>query len=92
MDVNQEVATNLSGQAVIVTGGALFGPDGTWELSGGKRVFLSDTVGFIRGLPHNLVASFHATLQEARDADLLLHVVDAGTDGPDDARGIRDPP
>ncbi len=48
-----------------------------WELKSGKRVFLSDTVGFIRGLPHNLVASFHATLEEARDADLLLHVVDA---------------
>jgi GTP-binding protein HflX len=48
-----------------------------WSLPGGKRVFLSDTVGFIRGLPHHLVASFHATLAEARDADLLLHVVDA---------------
>jgi len=48
-----------------------------WVLKGGKRVFLSDTVGFIRGLPHKLMASFHATLEEARDADLLLHVVDA---------------
>lgn len=48
-----------------------------WQLPGGKRVFLSDTVGFIRGLPHHLVASFHATLNEARDADLLLHVIDA---------------
>jgi len=48
-----------------------------WEMPGGKRVFLSDTVGFIRGLPHNLVGSFHATLEEAREADLLLHVVDA---------------
>lgn len=50
-----------------------------WALPGGKRVFLSDTVGFIRGLPHHLVASFHATLAEARDADLLLHVVDASS-------------
>ena len=38
---------------------------------------LSDTVGFIRDLPHDLVAAFRATLQEAADADLLLHVVDA---------------
>ena len=38
---------------------------------------LSDTVGFIRALPHGLVAAFHATLLEAREADLLLHVVDA---------------
>ena len=38
---------------------------------------LSDTVGFIRDLPHGLVEAFAATLQEARDADLLLHVVDA---------------
>ncbi len=48
-----------------------------WNLPGRKRVFLSDTVGFIRGLPHHLVASFHATLAETREADLLLHVVDA---------------
>ena len=43
----------------------------------GRSVSLSDTVGFIRDLPHNLVAAFEATLQEAVDADLLLHVVDA---------------
>lgn len=43
----------------------------------GRSVTLSDTVGFIRELPHTLVAAFAATLQEARDADLLLHVVDA---------------
>jgi GTP-binding protein HflX len=48
-----------------------------WVLPGNKRVFLSDTVGFIRDLPHHLVASFHATLEEARHADLLLHVIDA---------------
>ncbi|MGE5745125.1 MAG: GTPase HflX, partial [Gemmatimonadota bacterium] len=41
------------------------------------RFRLSDTVGFIRKLPHHLVASFRATLEEARDADLLLHVIDA---------------
>ena len=43
----------------------------------GRSVSLSDTVGFIRDLPHGLVAAFEATLQEAVDADLLLHVVDA---------------
>jgi GTP-binding protein HflX len=42
-----------------------------------RTVSLSDTVGFIRDLPHGLVEAFAATLQEARDADLLLHVVDA---------------
>ncbi len=44
---------------------------------GGRSVSLSDTVGFIRDLPHGLVEAFEATLQEAADADLLLHVVDA---------------
>lgn len=43
----------------------------------GRTVSLSDTVGFIRDLPHGLVDAFSATLQEAADADLLLHVVDA---------------
>ena len=43
----------------------------------GGAVSLSDTVGFIRDLPHGLVEAFEATLQEAADADLLLHVVDA---------------
>jgi GTP-binding protein HflX len=48
-----------------------------WILQGGIKVLLSDTVGFIRNLPHNLVASFHATLEEVAQADLLLHLVDA---------------
>ena len=43
----------------------------------GRSVSLSDTVGFIRDLPHGLVEAFQATLQEATEADLLLHVVDA---------------
>ena len=43
----------------------------------GRSVSLSDTVGFIRDLPHGLVDAFAATLQEAADADLLLHIVDA---------------
>ncbi len=45
----------------------------------GRSVSLSDTVGFIRDLPHKLVEAFQATLQEAADADLLLHVVDAAS-------------
>ena len=47
----------------------------------GRSVSLSDTVGFIRDLPHGLVDAFQATLQEAVDADLLLHVVDASNEG-----------
>jgi GTP-binding protein HflX len=47
----------------------------------GRSVSLSDTVGFIRDLPHGLVDAFQATLQEAVDADLLLHVVDASNTG-----------
>ena len=47
------------------------------EVGGGYRFRLTDTVGFIRKLPHHLVASFRATLEEARDADILLHVIDA---------------
>lgn len=44
------------------------------------KVILADTVGFIRGLPHDLVAAFRATLEETRQADLLLHVVDSHSD------------
>ncbi|MBQ15677.1 MAG: GTPase HflX [Planctomycetaceae bacterium] len=49
-----------------------------WEISGWGEVLLSDTVGFVRDLPHHLVASFRSTLEETRNADLLLHVADAG--------------
>jgi len=45
------------------------------------RVLVSDTVGFIKNLPHGLVASFKSTLEEALDASLLLHVIDAGDPG-----------
>jgi len=48
------------------------------ELEDVGEVVLADTVGFVRALPHELVAAFRSTLQEARDADVLLHVVDAG--------------
>lgn len=48
-----------------------------WMLPGWGPVLLSDTVGFIRDLPHRLIASFRATLEETRQADMLLHVADA---------------
>ena len=46
------------------------------ELPGGHEALLTDTVGLIKKLPHHLVVSFHATLEEVAAADLLLHVVD----------------
>ncbi len=49
-----------------------------WQIPHCGEVLLSDTVGFVRDLPHHLVASFKSTLEEARNTDLLLHVVDAG--------------
>jgi GTP-binding protein HflX len=50
-----------------------------WDLGEGRAVLLSDTVGFVRDLPHHLVASFRATLEETIHADLLIHVVDASS-------------
>jgi GTP-binding protein HflX len=50
-----------------------------WTLPSWGPVLLSDTVGFIRDLPHHLIASFKATLEEANQADLLLHVADASS-------------
>jgi GTP-binding protein HflX len=50
-----------------------------WLAGAGASVTLSDTVGFIRELPHKLVEAFRATLSEAAEADLLLHVVDAAS-------------
>lgn len=47
----------------------------------GTRALVTDTVGFIRKLPHDLVASFRATLEEAREADVIVHVVDASAPG-----------
>lgn len=54
------------------------------DLNQQQSVILSDTVGFIRHLPHDLVAAFKATLQESREADILLHVIDASDDRRDD--------
>ena len=47
------------------------------ELSDGTVIVLADTVGFVRDLPHELIAAFRSTLQEAREADLILHLIDA---------------
>lgn len=47
------------------------------DLPQGEHVVLADTVGFIRDLPHELIAAFRSTLQEAREADLILHLIDA---------------
>jgi GTP-binding protein HflX len=47
------------------------------ELPDGREVVLADTVGFVRDLPHELIAAFRSTLQEAREADLILHLIDA---------------
>jgi len=51
------------------------------DLEAGYRALVTDTVGFIRKLPHHLVASFRATLEEAREADLRVHVVDSSAPG-----------
>lgn len=53
-------------------------------LASGSEIILADTVGFIRHLPHELVAAFRSTLQEAAEADLLLHVIDAAAEDRDD--------
>lgn len=58
------------------------------DLGAAGRVLVTDTVGFIRKLPHHLVASFRATLEEAREADLLLHVVDASHPGWEEQRAV----
>jgi GTP-binding protein HflX len=54
------------------------------HLPGGETVLLSDTVGFVRRLPHQLVEAFRSTLEEVRDADLLLHLVDASAPDADE--------
>ncbi len=68
-------------QAGVLTRDKLFATLDTtmrrWSLGSHKIVLLADTVGFIRKLPHQLVAAFRATLEEVTEADILLHVVDA---------------
>ena len=62
----------------------------TRRIEGVAPLVLSDTVGFVRDLPHELVAAFRSTLSEARDADLLLHVVDAADELRDERIGQVD--
>ena len=62
-----------------------------FELGGGDAVVLADTVGFIRQLPHDLVAAFRATLEETMEAQLLVHVIDAtAPDRNDRVRDVHD--
>jgi len=60
------------------------------DLGENSHVLLTDTVGFIRKLPHNLVASFRATLEEVNEADLLLHVIDASHPNWEEQRDVVD--
>lgn len=53
------------------------------ELPTGREIVVSDTVGFVRDLPHSLVDAFHSTLEETVGSDLLVHVVDAAADDPE---------
>ena len=73
-------ATQASGGGGAYTNDKLFATLSTrtrrWDVDGGDSVMLSDTVGFVRDLPHQLVASFKATLEEAVHSDLLLIVLD----------------
>jgi GTPase len=75
------ILRSLSGQHEIVVEDRLFATLDTLtrevDLCEGQRARVTDTVGFIRKLPHHLVASFRATLEEARAADVLLHIIDA---------------
>ncbi|MFQ7551391.1 MAG: GTPase HflX [Blautia marasmi] len=58
------------------------------ELSKGTRIYLTDTVGFIRKLPHHLIEAFKSTLEEAKYADIILHVVDASNPQMEDQMGV----
>ena len=60
------------------------------DVGEGYDVLLTDTVGFIRKLPHHLVASFRATLEEAAEADLLLHVIDSSHPGWEEQKDVVD--
>ena len=60
----------------------------TVDLGAGFEALVTDTVGFIRKLPHHLIASFRSTLEEAREADILLHVVDASHPDREEQRAV----
>ncbi len=79
------VLNRLTGSDVLVEDRLFSTLDATvrrLELSPGKEALLTDTVGFVRELPHGLVEAFRSTLEEAVDTHLLIHVVDAAADDP----------
>jgi GTP-binding protein HflX len=81
----------LSGADVLVEDRLFATLDATTravELGDGAEALVTDTVGFIRKLPHHLVASFRATLEEAREADLLLHVIDISHPGWEEQKDV----
>ncbi|MBV9772489.1 MAG: GTPase HflX [Gemmatimonadetes bacterium] len=85
------VLRGLSGSEVFVEDRLFATLDPTTravEVGEGAEVLLTDTVGFIRKLPHHLVASFRATLEEAREADLLLHVIDSSHPGWEEQKSV----
>ena len=80
----------LTGAGVLVENRLFSTLDATvrrLQVAHGKEVLLSDTVGFVRELPHDLVEAFRSTLEEAVDTDLLIHVVDAAADDPEQQIG-----
>ncbi|MGH9004819.1 MAG: GTPase HflX, partial [Acidimicrobiia bacterium] len=76
---------HLTGAGVLVEDRLFSTLDSTVRrlaMPGGETILVSDTVGFVRKLPHQLVESFRSTLEEVRDADMVLHVVDASVADP----------
>src|SRR4029078_1392873 len=90
-NVGKSTIMNLLSKREVFAENKLFA---TLDTTTGKVVFdttpflLSDTVGFIRKLPHHLVESFKSTLDEVREADILLHVVDISHPGYEDQIGV----
>lgn len=87
------VLRGLSGADVFVEDRLFATLDATTRavtLDEGAEVLVTDTVGFIRKLPHHLVASFRATLEEAEEADLLLHVIDISHPGWEEQKDVVD--
>jgi GTP-binding protein HflX len=78
---------NLMTEAGVLVEDRLFATlDSTvrrFEFDGGSPILISDTVGFVRNLPHQLVEAFRSTLEEVDDADLLLHIIDGADPDPD---------
>jgi GTP-binding protein HflX len=83
LDKRMELLAQARGAGVLIEDRLFATLDPTVRrvtLPGGMELLVSDTVGFIQRIPHELIAAFRATLEEVREADLLLHVVDASDD------------